>query len=68
MVGKYRRTLQSDRRHLLEQFNLVEVARNVVGPAAFADLRAPYLAVQARIELARVHLALAEEPAARRGG
>jgi uncharacterized protein (DUF2252 family) len=31
VVGKYRRTLQSDRRHLLEQFNLVQVARKVVG-------------------------------------
>jgi uncharacterized protein (DUF2252 family) len=29
--GKYRRTLQSDRRHLLEQFTLVQVARKVVG-------------------------------------
>jgi uncharacterized protein (DUF2252 family) len=27
----YRRTLQSDRRHLLEQFRLVQVARKVVG-------------------------------------
>jgi len=27
----YRRTLQSDRRHLLEQFELVQVARKVVG-------------------------------------
>src|SRR6266496_2676883 len=31
VLGKYRRTLQSDRRHLLEQFNLVQVARKVVG-------------------------------------
>ena len=31
VVGKYRRTLQSDRRHLLEQFSLVQVARKVVG-------------------------------------
>ena len=31
VVGKYRRTLQSDRRHLLEQFTLVQVARKVVG-------------------------------------
>ena len=30
-LGKYRRTLQSDRRHLLEQFALVQVARKVVG-------------------------------------
>ena len=30
-LGKYRRTLQSDRRHLLEQFTLVQVARKVVG-------------------------------------
>ena len=31
MSGKYRRTLQSDRRHLLEQFTLVQAARKVVG-------------------------------------
>jgi uncharacterized protein (DUF2252 family) len=31
VLGKYRRTLQSDRRHLLEQFKLVQVARKVVG-------------------------------------
>jgi uncharacterized protein (DUF2252 family) len=31
VVGKYRRTLQSDRRHLLEAFTLVQVARKVVG-------------------------------------
>jgi len=31
VVGKYRRTLQSDRRHLLNQFTLVHVARKVVG-------------------------------------
>ena len=31
LAGKYRRTLQSDRRHLLEQFTLVQVARKVVG-------------------------------------
>jgi len=31
VVVKYRRTLQSDRRHLLEQFTLVQVARKVVG-------------------------------------
>jgi uncharacterized protein (DUF2252 family) len=31
LIGKYRRTLQSDRRHLLEQFALVQVARKVVG-------------------------------------
>ena len=30
-LGKYRRTLQSDRKHLLEQFTLVQVARKVVG-------------------------------------
>src|SRR5271170_4303533 len=29
--GKYRRTLQSDRRHLLEQFTLVQAAQKVVG-------------------------------------
>jgi uncharacterized protein (DUF2252 family) len=31
VLGKYRRTLQSERRHLLEQFTLVQVARKVVG-------------------------------------
>jgi uncharacterized protein (DUF2252 family) len=31
VLGKYRRTLQSDRRHLLGQFTLVQMARKVVG-------------------------------------
>jgi uncharacterized protein (DUF2252 family) len=31
VLVKYRRTLQSDRRHLLEHFTLVQVARKVVG-------------------------------------
>jgi uncharacterized protein (DUF2252 family) len=31
VLGKYRRTLQSDRRHLLEQFAMVQVARKIVG-------------------------------------
>jgi uncharacterized protein (DUF2252 family) len=31
VLGKYRRTLQSDRRHLLEQFTLVQAAQKVVG-------------------------------------
>ncbi len=31
VLGKYQRTLQSDRRHLLEQFTLVHAARKVVG-------------------------------------
>ena len=31
VLGKYQRTLQSGRRHLLEQFTLVQVARKVVG-------------------------------------
>jgi uncharacterized protein (DUF2252 family) len=31
VLGKYRRTLQSDRRRLLEEFTLVQVARKVVG-------------------------------------
>ena len=31
MFGKYRRSLQSDRRRLLEQFEVVQVARKVVG-------------------------------------
>jgi uncharacterized protein (DUF2252 family) len=30
-LGKYQRSLQSDRKHLLEQFSLVQVARKVVG-------------------------------------
>ena len=30
-LGKYQRTLQSDRKHLLEQFTLVQLARKVVG-------------------------------------
>jgi uncharacterized protein (DUF2252 family) len=31
VVGKYRRTLQSDRRRLLENFQLVQLARKIVG-------------------------------------
>ena len=31
VLGKYRGSLQSDRRHLLDQFTLVQVARKVVG-------------------------------------
>jgi uncharacterized protein (DUF2252 family) len=31
VMGQYRRTLQSDRRHLLEYFSLVQAARKVVG-------------------------------------
>jgi uncharacterized protein (DUF2252 family) len=31
VLGQYGRTLQSDRRHLLEQFTLVQMARKVVG-------------------------------------
>ena len=31
VTGKYRRTLQSDRRHLLEQLTMVQAARKVVG-------------------------------------
>jgi uncharacterized protein (DUF2252 family) len=31
VLGKYGRSLQSDRRHLLEQFTLIQVARKVVG-------------------------------------
>jgi uncharacterized protein (DUF2252 family) len=31
VLGTYQHTLQSDRRHLLEQFTLVQVARKVVG-------------------------------------
>ena len=31
LISSYRRTLQWDRRHLVEEFNLVQVARKVVG-------------------------------------
>jgi uncharacterized protein (DUF2252 family) len=31
VLGKYQRTLQTDRRHLLEYFSLVQLARKVVG-------------------------------------
>ena len=31
VLGKYRRTLQSDRKHLVEYFTLVQLARKVVG-------------------------------------
>jgi uncharacterized protein (DUF2252 family) len=31
VVGTYRRSLESDRKHLLEQFKLIQVARKVVG-------------------------------------
>jgi uncharacterized protein (DUF2252 family) len=31
VLGKYRRSLQSDRKHLLEYFSMVQVARKVVG-------------------------------------
>ena len=31
LIRGYRRTLQSDRRHLLEEFRLVDMARKVVG-------------------------------------
>jgi uncharacterized protein (DUF2252 family) len=31
MLGEYRRSLQSDRKHLLEYFTMVQVARKVVG-------------------------------------
>jgi hypothetical protein len=36
LVHAYRRTLQHDRRHLLDQYRLVHVARKVVGSAAWA--------------------------------
>jgi hypothetical protein len=32
VLGKYRRTLQSDRRHLLEQFTLVQAAPWLTSP------------------------------------
>jgi uncharacterized protein (DUF2252 family) len=31
LIAKYRRTLQSDRRHLLDQYDVAQVARKVVG-------------------------------------
>src|SRR4029077_8629255 len=31
IIGKYRRTLETDRRHLMEQFEFVHLARKVVG-------------------------------------
>jgi len=31
LIGGYRRTLEADRRYLLEQFELIEIARKVVG-------------------------------------
>ena len=36
VLGEYQRTLQSDRKHLLDGFRLVQVARKVVGVAASA--------------------------------
>ena len=37
-LGKYQRTLQSDRKHLLEEFTLVQVARKVVGVGSVGSL------------------------------
>ncbi|HUK72216.1 MAG TPA: DUF2252 domain-containing protein [Streptosporangiaceae bacterium] len=31
LIGKYRRTLETDRRHLIEQFEFADIARKVVG-------------------------------------
>ena len=31
LIGKYRRTLETDRRFLLEQFEFADMARKVVG-------------------------------------
>jgi uncharacterized protein (DUF2252 family) len=39
VIVKYRRSLQSDRRHMLEQFAMVQVARKVVGVGS-VDTRA----------------------------
>ena len=36
VLSKYGRSLQSDRRHLLGQFQMMRVARKVVGSAASA--------------------------------
>ena len=47
LVRSYRRTLQSDRRHLLEDFELVDVARKVVGVGSVGT-RAWILLLQGR--------------------
>ena len=39
LLAQYRRTLQSDRRHLLEQFTLTQLARKVVGRRQRRDAR-----------------------------
>jgi uncharacterized protein (DUF2252 family) len=49
LVRSYRRTLQSDRRHLLEGFELVDVARKVVGVGSVGT-RAWILLFQGRDE------------------
>ena len=46
VLNKYRRTLQSDRRHLLEQFTMDQVARKVVGVGS-VGLRAWILLMEA---------------------
>ena len=47
VLGKYQRTLQSDRRHLLNQFTLLQVARKVVGVGSVGT-RAWILLMEAR--------------------
>jgi uncharacterized protein (DUF2252 family) len=47
LLRKYRHTLQSDRRHLLEQYRLVQIARKVVGVGSVGT-RAWILLLEAR--------------------
>ena len=47
LLRKYRHTLQSDRRHLLEEFEVIEVARKVVGVGSVGT-RAWVLLLQGR--------------------
>ena len=47
VLGKYQRTLQSDRRHLLNQFTLLQIARKVVGVGSVGT-RAWILLMEAR--------------------
>ena len=52
VLGNYGRTLQSDRRHLLEQFTLVQAARKVVGVGSVGT-RAWILLMDAETESSR---------------
>jgi uncharacterized protein (DUF2252 family) len=62
VLGKYQRTLQSDRRHLLEQFTLIEVARKVVGVGSVGT-RAWILLMEARDEIQPLFLQAKEAQA-----